>query len=230
MKFFEDWQRRERSLVKAKEGLTEQLNRQNMTFQKQGLHLQDLQHAMNKSEARCRSLLSCCNQAQQACVQLNQELQAERKEHKNTRLELEFEFKEHSKTERELEHYYFTLNRLSDFLTLVQVSSREEKSIVMNYFNNNHSIGILSLDIEAKRQHIANLEHKLDITKQEYEYSITSHQEAIEVKVSDANELDGDRPQLALEAVQEVIGKGEKARSKRRNSSPKTKIPTKIKK
>ena len=34
-------------------------------------------------------------------------------------LELEFEFKEHAKTEKELERHYITLNRLSEFLTVV---------------------------------------------------------------------------------------------------------------
>jgi len=247
--FFEDWQRRERGLVRAKEGLIEQINRQNMTIQEQGLLHQNLQQAMNKSEARCRSLHSCYSQAQQACAQLNEELQDERQRHKTTRQELEFESKGHHKTERELERHYFTLNRLSEFLTMVQVSSGEGKAVVMNYFNNDHNIGNLLLDIEAKRQLIANLEYRLDIAKNEHEYpiswqgtlqglaetsaqvartwdSIPNHQEATEVKVLEATEIDGDRAHLP-EAV--VIGKGEKARTKRRASPPKTRIPTKTK-
>lgn len=149
-------------------------------------------------------------------MQLNEELQEERQKHKTTRQKLEYEFKEHQKTERELERYYFTLNRLSEFLTMVQVSSRQDKAIVMDYCNNDHNIGNLLLDIEAKRQLITNLEHKLDIAKDAYGYSITSHQEATEVRVPEATELDGDWAQLEHEPEPEVIGKGVKARTKRR--------------
>lgn len=187
-----------------------------MNIQKQGLLHQNLQQAMNTSEARCRSLLSCYGQAQQACMQLNEELQEERQKHKTTRQKLEYEFKEHQKTERELERYYFTLNRLSEFLTMVQVSSRQDKAIVMDYYNNDHNIGNLLLDIEAKRQLITNLEHKLDVAKDAYGYSIASHQEATKVRVPEATKLDGDWAQLEHEPEPEVIGKRVKARTKRR--------------
>lgn len=148
-----------------------------------------------------------------------------------TRQELEFEFKEHNRTEQELKRHYFTLNRLSEFLTMVQVSSREDKAVVMDYFNNDHSIGNLMLDIEAKKQLIANLEHKLDIAKKEYEYSVSSHHEAIQMKDTEIAELEGNQALSQNETDQAMTGiipRGKKVKTDRKGRTPKTSIPLKI--
>ena len=193
MKFFEDWYEREQALLKAKDGLTEQINRQNMSLQGMAVRYQILQQSKNALDSRCNGYKTSLNQSQQANYHLCQELQKEREHHKATRYELEYEFKEYNKTELELERHYFTLNRLSEFLTIVQISSREDKAVVMNCFNNDNSIGNLILDIEAKKQLIANLEDKLGMAKKEYEYSVACHQEAIHIKDSEIAELEGNQ-------------------------------------
>ncbi len=102
-----------------------------------------------------------------------------------------FEFKEHAKTEKHLERHHVTLNRLSEFLAMVQVASKEDSSEVLDKLNKEPHMGNLILDIEDKKQYIDNLEEKLKAAKVGVEKAVASHQDTIRLKEPEIAELEG---------------------------------------
>lgn len=130
---------------------------------------------IHSTQARCRSLLNCYDQAQKACIQKEEQIQDERRQHQATLGRRELEIKS---LEREVESYYFLRNWISD-------RWQDDKSAFMHRFTENHSI-------EAKKPVIENSKHKVDFAKKDYELSRPSDQRAIEVNM-EAMELDGGR-------------------------------------
>ena len=95
--------------------------------------------------------------------------------------------------EKYLERYYLTLNRLSEFLIIVQVTSKEERSKVLDKLNKEPKMGNLILEIEDKKQYINNLEEKLRIVKLEFEKALIGYQDTIRLKEREITELEGIR-------------------------------------
>lgn len=188
---FQAYATREQNLESAKEGLIEQLNRQNMNMHQMAVELDTSRQAIQTMDRRSREWEHAFRESQRIQNQLGYQLQEERERHKKTSLELDFEFKEHAKTEKHLERHYVTLNRLSEFLTMVQVASKEERSEVMDRLNKEPNMGNLLLEIEDKKQYIGNLEEKLKTAKLEFEKAVASHQDVIRLKEMEIAELEG---------------------------------------
>lgn len=222
---FQAYATREQNLELTKDGLTEQLNRQNMNMHQMALELDNTRQALHTVDRRSREWENAFRESQRVQNQLGYQLQEERERHKKTSLELDFEFKEHAKTEKHLERHYVTLNRLSEFLTMVQVASKEERSEVMDKLNKEPHMGNLILEIEDKKQYIGNLEEKLKAAKVEFEKAVASHQDAIRLKELEIAELEGvasqDRlPELEhgmIEIIADLPGK-KRARADRKSS------------
>lgn len=142
-------------------------------------------------DRRSREWEHAFRESQRIQYQLSHQLSEERETHKKTSLELDFEFKEHAKTEKHLERHYVTLNRLSEFLTMVQVTFKEERFEVMDRLNKEPNVGNLILEIEDKKQYIENLEEKLKLAKSEFERAVATHQDAIRLKEMEIAELEG---------------------------------------
>ena len=185
---------REQDLVKLKEGLTEQINRQNQNLHSMSMQCHNFEQTIIAANSRCKQYEAAYNDSQRVQGMLAQQLEEETQKNKKMSLELEFEFKEHAKTEKELERHYITLNRLSEFLTVVQVASKEDKALVMDGFNNENNLGNLMLEIEDKKQYIGNLEEKLKFAKHEFEASLASHEQAMALKEREIAELESLQP------------------------------------
>ena len=217
-----DWYKvcisREQDLVRLKEGLTEQLNRQNQNLHSMSMQCHNLEQTANAANSRCKQYETAYNESQRIQGILAQQLEQEAQKNKKISLELEFEFKEHAKTEKELERHYITLNRLSEFLTVVQVASKEDKALIMHGFSNENNLSNLILEVEDKKQYIGNLEEKLKFAKQEFETSLASHEQAIALKEREIAELEGLQPHGRPTLCSEPGQGNERASSDRRRS------------
>ena len=210
---------REQDLVRHKEGLTEELNRQNQNLHSLHMQSQNLQQALNATESRRQEYEVAYNESQRVRAELAHGLREEQEMHKRTALTLDFENREHAKTEKELERLYFTLNRLSEFLTMVQVASKDDKVVIIDAYNKGDNIGSLMLEIEDKKQSIGNLEDKLKMAKQEFEAALANHQQAMELKEMEIAELEGLGPQGEYMTGGEAVPqKKKRSRSDRKSS------------
>lgn len=159
------------------------------------VELDNSRYALHTVNRRFREWENAFRESQRIQNQLGYQLQEERERYRKTSLELNFEFKKYAKTEKHLERLYVTLNRLSEFLTVIQVASKEERSEVMKRLNKEPKISNLILEIKDKKQYIDNLEKKLKTAKVKFEKAVTSHQDAIRSKEMEIAELEGVKSQ-----------------------------------
>jgi len=157
--FFKKCARREEGLFQRNQALTLQINKQNANLHQTNLQLQQAQVDLNAAVCRCQELETLYLESQKFYAGLENQLQEERQNHKNTRDALETEMKKLAKTEKNLERYWSTLKGLSEFLTMVQVTSSEDKAVVMTtLLSEGNDIGSLLIDIENKKEYIQILE------------------------------------------------------------------------
>lgn len=195
--FYKTYFQREQELLNVKEGLTEQVNKQNGNLHNLATQCQSLQQAAQAAKNRCEEYEHAYQESQQTRSSLAFQLQEEKQRHEKTLQAFDFEMKEHAKTERELDRHFFTLNRLSEFLTMVQMATGD-KTVVMDGSNKENNLGNLMLELEDKKQYIDNLEDKLKMAKQEYEQRLTGHQEALETRDRAIAELESHTPEQQM--------------------------------
>lgn len=158
-------------MFQRNQALTLQINKQNSNLHQTGLQLQQAQVDLNAALGRCQELETLCMESQKFYAGLENELQEEKQNHKHTCEALEAESKELATMEKNLERYWSTLKGLSEFLTMVQVSSSEDKAVVTTGLlsEGGNDIGSLLMDIENKKEYIQILEEEHRSCKQALE-------------------------------------------------------------
>ena len=178
----------------------------------------NLEQTTNAANSRCKQYKTAYNESQRVQGILAQQLEEETQKNKKISLELEFKFKKHAKTEKELKRHYITLNRLSEFLTVVQVASKEDKALIIHSFSNKNNLSNLILEVKDKKKYIGNLKKKLKFAKQEFETSLASHKQAIALKEREIAELEGLQPHNRPTLCSEPRQSNKQASSDRRRS------------
>lgn len=155
-------------MFQRNQALTLQINKQNSNLHQTGLQLQQAQVDLNAALGRCQEVEALCVESQKFYAGLENELQEEKQNHKNTCDALETEMKELATAEKNLERYWSTLKGLSEFLTMVQVTSSEDKAVVTTSLlsEGGNDIGSLLMEIENKKEYIQILEEEHRLYKQ----------------------------------------------------------------
>ncbi len=148
---------------------------------------------LNTAVGRYQELEALYVESQKFYAGLENQLQEEKQNHKNTRDALEAEMKELAKTEKNLERYWSTLKGLSEFLTMVQVTSSEDKAVVMSgLLSEGNDIGSLLMDIENKKEYIQILEEEQrHYRQQQNEGAHPPFEDVLKIKDWPVAELEG---------------------------------------
>lgn len=148
--------------------LTKVVNDQNRKLHHLGAQGQHKQIALNSAGCRIEELQSTCANYETAIVTFNNQLVEEKQAHYRTDVLLSQEkdlfAKEaahHTKTEARLEHQGQTLKRMSEFLSMIQITSTENKTLVLKTLDEKWDLGTLLLELEEKTKVIQELEKKL---------------------------------------------------------------------
>lgn len=160
--FFKKCARREEILYQRNQALTHQINKQNANQHDLNMQYTQFQNDLNAAIDRYQKLEVLYVDCQRFYVDLENQIQKEKQQHRDTRETLEVEMREHAKTEKNLERYWSTLKGLSEFLAMVQVSFSENKIVVMTRLMNDQDLGVLISDIENKQEYLEDYKERIE--------------------------------------------------------------------
>jgi len=159
--FFKKYIRRKEEFFQRNQAFTLQINKQNTNLYQTNFQLQQTQVDLNAAICRYQKLETLYLKFQKFYAELENQLQKEKQNYKNTRDALETKIKKLAKTKKNLERYWSTFKNLSKFLTIIQVISSENKTIVITtLLSEDNNIESLLINIENKKKYIQILKNE----------------------------------------------------------------------
>ena len=150
--FFHAQARRQEELQVHIAQLTEQHNQQNRQLNQISENCEKLRFTINRANTRIHELQNAHLKAQEDCKFTESQYQEERQAHELTKTYLAQETARHAKTEAMLGYHGQTVGMLSEFLSMLKVTSKKDKAVIVKELDDTVCLGSLVSKLEQKHK------------------------------------------------------------------------------
>ncbi|KAI4228465.1 MAG: hypothetical protein L6R40_008130 [Gallowayella cf. fulva] len=226
LKWFKHYACEEQKMQHQISGLTDQVNLlsrnlNSCVVQLNHKHhsLQSTSHTLNAANKRIQELEQVLSQSERSRAICDNELHFERAAHASTKDYLAQEFEHHNRADSALARQAQAMKNLSDFLELMQGTSDDAKEATVQTLANRNDMGTLMMELEDKKQALAELEDQRQQEHAQFEHTTKYYQEQCtsqqHLHSAPSRELDSSMDVGSAEEVSHGAATGRRMRSKR---------------